>query len=418
MFPFALGEWQYVDALSLISFMNILMVNPSHPDKPHISAVRAWRFSQELAKRGHRVVLLTVESPKSSQSRRTFADSHDWSKPLVMEVKAASVAESTHFIAARKIKTVWDMVRHGGAQHNWVRKALEKFLQELPLRPDIVWCTFGQMEAVIGGSRIASSLGIPWVLDIKDNWELYVPLGLRRFMVWRTHGASAVTSNALFTADKVKKWQHRTATVIYSGVDEAFFHSAEASSADSIFTINIVGGLYFEQHLKTLLYGIQLWVETLDSEERGRVRLHYLGGDVQRFSEVSSQLTQNIVTKVMGYLPVNDMAAHCREAAVNAYVANRFGFHHKLLELLACDCPVMACPAESDESRRLARDVGGVLLEVADSSSVLFSLARIFETWRNKKSQQVDPRLQRRYGWPEQAGMLERVLIKATGLNR
>ena len=70
---------------------------------------------------------------------------------------------------------------------------------------------------------LAKAFGCPWVLDIKDNWELYVPSGLRRLMAWRTRGWAAVTANAEFTARKANIWQRSDAAIIYSGVDDVFF---------------------------------------------------------------------------------------------------------------------------------------------------------------------------------------------------
>ena len=68
-------------------------------------------------------------------------------------------------------------------------------------QPDIVWTTFGSLEAVLVAKRAAARRRCPWVLDIKDNPEVFIPAGLRKVMAWRTRGCAALTANAQFTAD-------------------------------------------------------------------------------------------------------------------------------------------------------------------------------------------------------------------------
>ena len=148
----------------------------------------------------------------------------------------------------------------------------------------------------------------------------------------------------------------------------------------------------------------------LGEEDKGKVRVQYLGGDERKFIKLAQQLAPGLETKVMGYLPVGHLAVHCQKAAVNAYIGYRSAFHHKLLELLACDRPVMVCPAESDESKRLARAAGAVLLEVQDARAVLLALKKIFSIRQSNRNKDRSKRSLRGYGWPEQAAALERVL--------
>lgn len=395
--------------------MNILMINPVHPATPHISAVRAWRFACELAALGHKVMLLTAaQQGQPPDSIKRIAD-HDWKQVFIFAcVTTNPVAEARVRLPKplRKVVTVWRMLRHGGKQREWSVNAVRAAasLSE-HFAPDVIWCTFGMMEAVVAAKRIAASAGCPWILDIKDNWELYVPRGLRRLMVWRTRGWAAVTANARFTAENARLWQKAEARIIYSGVDEVFFAREQNYDGSArTFCINLVGGIYFAERLESFLGGIEAWAKDLLPIQRSRVVVRYLGVNGQLVAEVAQRCLPSIKIEIMGYVGVDRMAYFCQGAVVNAYIAHPGGFHHKLLELLACGRPLVACPSESMESRDLARQASGVLLEVADSAQVSMELSRLHRSWLAAPAQPASPDQIRRYSWVNQAKVLEQVL--------
>ena len=179
--------------------MNVLMVNPVHPSTPHISAVRAWRFAEELAHRGHRVILLTAHRADGDPTQSPTVATHDWHEPLVMSFAGIN-RKAPGFSLPRPLRraaTAVRMLRDGGRNGAWVRASVAGITPSLAaFKPDVVWCTFGAMEGVIAAKQIANVVGCPWVLDVKDNWELYVPRGMRRLMAWRVKGWSALTANA------------------------------------------------------------------------------------------------------------------------------------------------------------------------------------------------------------------------------
>ena len=395
------------------------MINPVHPDTPHISAVRAWRFAQGLAGLGHRVVLLTAGSAAEDGRTGSQLAAHDWTKPYVLAVDAGKQVKTRLPSLFSKIRTVWCMLRDGGAQGEWVHNSLQAIQQGAEhFRPDVVWCTFGMLESVVVARRIADALVRPWVLDIKDNWELYVPSGLRRLMAWRTRGWAAVTANAKFTADKATKWQHAQAKIIYSGVDEAFFVSSARSDVKGERSVNLVGSLYFPEHLAVLLAGIGRWHGALPEEERRKVTVRYLGGDVAMFTTAAREWIPQIRIEARGYVPIQEMAVSCRGAAVNMYVAHHGGFHHKLLELLACGRPLLAYPGESDESRNLVRSAGGELLEPASAEQVGGMLADIFSRLPVFSQGMAADTPLRRYAWENQSRALEEVLLNAKSVSQ
>lgn len=394
--------------------MDILLVNPAHPRIAHVSAVRAWQFACELARRGHRVVLLSAAGESTECERGEHLQAHDWSRPYVLtpEVWEQFPADHAGSAALRKASTALRLVMSGGHQHRWVAGAVAAMVA---LRdrfcPEAIWATYGKMEAAIAAKRIARALGKPWVLDLKDSWELFVPGVLRRIMAWRIRGWTAMTANSEFNRELARVWHGADATVVYSGIDAAFF-DAPGDPDPSTFDLVLVGGLYSVGRLEALLAGLGTWVATLPAQEAMRVRLTYLGNDQARFEQATVPLHGCLAIRNPGFVPVGEMAALCRNAAMNLYIAFDM-FHHKLLELLASGRPLLAFPLETEESRRLARDVGGDLIEPADAAGVARALDAAYHAWRSGAGLPVRPP-SRTYSWQAQTRLLEEVLRRAT----
>ena len=392
--------------------MRLLLIHPTHPSTPHISAVRMWRFAQEMAKRGHHVALLCAP-PKGGQATHIAEVArHDWQAPFLLacETGRAGWLDKDRLPSyARKMVTAWRMLHRGGDLGRWadnIVRAAHKLGRTF--MPDLVWTTFGFMEAVIAARRAARTLQCPWVLDIKDNWELCVPFGLRRLMAARTLGWAALTANASFTQVKASRWQRDEATVVYSGIDDAFFGDGHrVKLEDDLFVVNLIGGLYFQDRLEEFLAGIRQWTARLTPQERDRVQLRYLGGNAQMFEEAAARADLGIPYKSLGYRPVAEMAGHCRQAVVNAYIATPLGFHHKLLELLASAKPVLAFPDEDEEARTLALQVAGDLRTPSTAEAVAAELARLHSEWQPGTASSPDPATLRAYSWASQAEILE-----------
>ena len=399
--------------------MNVLMINPVHPDTPHISAVRAWRFACELAALCHKVVLLTSSREAREPDCVASLATHDWTKVLILACGPLDRGQARQVRPPgllRKGLTAWRMLHHGGKEWSWSVNAVNaaKRLSEYFV-PDVIWCTFGMMEAVVAAKRIAASAHRPWILDIKDNWELYVPRGLRRVMTWRIRGWAAITANSRFAAEKARVWQRTAARVVYSGVDEAFFERGPSLEAEANqFCINVVGGIYFPSQLEALLTGIEAWAARLSPKVRGRVSVRYLGGDGKLFAEVAKRCLRVIQFEVCGYVPVKRMARLCQAAVLNAYVAHAGGFHHKLLELLACGRPVLVCPAEDEEARDLARKASAELIEAGEPAQVTVVLEKLHQTWLRAPARLNSAEAFHHYSWTGQTKALEQTLAATT----
>jgi glycosyltransferase involved in cell wall biosynthesis len=389
--------------------VNLLLVNPVHPETAHISAVRASRFADELAQRGHRVVLLCAGAPTPVPAD---VAGHDWRRPMVVPVPADAAIAGALPGPLGRLDTAVRLLLHGGRQGRWVANATAAAEALAPrFRPDVLWATFGRLESIVAGRRIARRLGIPWVLDLKDKWELFVPSGMRRLVARRTRGWSAMTANSAVNIEQAARWHGGRAELIYSGIDDAVLPGPGSGPDRARFVVNLVGSLYFPDQVDGFLVGLRLWCEQLPAAARAKVALHYLGGDAEMMRTCFEGAGLDIELVAAGYLRPQALAEACGRAAVNAYVAYPGSFHHKLLELLACNRPVVAYPGESPEAHALAAGIGGALFSPTDPADLAALLGRLHEGWL---AGQPAPAVvgADRYSWRAQAALLEETLSR------
>lgn len=394
--------------------MNVLLVNPSHPAVKHISGVRAWRFASELAARGHRVILLTAAGPDGSLTAGADLREHDWAVPYVLV--PAQLAEATSRLRPallRRVETGLRMVTSGGYQGAWSNVAVAT-MRNIggAFRPNVIWATYGKMEAVLLAKRLARHFQAPWVLDLKDNWELYVPKGLRRLMAWRTRGWARLTANGELTADQGAKWQRMRPSLIYSGVDNVFLqrHPAPANLGGCV-ALNLIGGLYFDRPLEVLMQGIARWAVARPAGALP-IHVHYFGVDSARFLSAAPHLTDRVEYSAAGYVDSTTLSAACQHALANAYIGHPGTFHHKTLELLAAGRPLLVCPGERDESRRLTAQVAGQLVEADTPEAIAQACQRLEAIWQPSSQPLPNPRCER-FAWAAQTELLEKVLLDA-----
>ena len=341
---------------------------------------------------------------------------HDWEIPFVLPCTDGAEASSKGMRMFGKFATVARMFLQGGRQSSWIRHAvLAAGCLNAVFKSDVVWCTFGKMEAVFAARRVAALTGCPWILDIKDNWELYVPRGLRRIMVWRTSGWAVVTTNAEFTGHMARKWQRATPTVIYSGVEDVFYERAVSGSSRANFRINLIGSLYHRNLLRMFLKALREWTNEIGKTTSATIELCYMGTDNAMLDEELEYYPPGISVRRLGYVSIGEMAVNCRNGSINVYIAHSGTFHHKLLELLACGRPLLAIPQEDDESRNLVRQSGGQLIEAADLIAIKTAMVRVYRNCMNKA---VGAAPDRRYVWRKQAQQLETVLNAVISADR
>lgn len=397
--------------------MNVLMAYPVHPATPHISAVRAWRFAGELAGRGHRVVFVTGEREGQHGVAVPNLAAHDWAEPAlyVCPLRSGVPDRPTGHWSIRRANTALRMLRDGGRYAEWVRSAVATAAAiARRFRPDVVWCTLGMLESVFAARRIAIDHACGWVLDVKDNWDLYIPRGIRRPVAWRIRGWAAVTANAEYTAAVAARYLGTVPTVIYSGVDDVFYRTpADDAGERRGFVLNLVGSVYDQERLAALMSGIREWLDCLPDGTKSEIRFRYLGADTEMVAKAAGIHLSARMLELPGYVSAGILASYCKSAAANIYISYPATFHHKLLELLCCGVPVIAVGQGRGEFATLAAAIGGRLIAVEEHSRLMGTLDLVHAEWSCGTAARKLVDVDRRFSWARQTEVLESVLERA-----
>lgn len=405
----------------------IVMVNHCHPDMPHVCATRLRQFAEALARRNNRVVLLAAgsEALGASPPARTVAtelETHDWSRPYVL---ACMPRRRPMLERAREGRCPAVLGRgllagqyafRGGVFDDWTagtrpywRVLAEKFA------PRVVWATFGNTDAWRIARGIARHSGCPWVMDLKDSWESFIPSVLRRSLARRFSGAAAATALSQAHALEVDRWFQRPAEVVYSGFPTTLSAGADAPIDEGTVRLTVVGSLYGRPHLDAMIAGIAAWLARRRAGNASPdVVVAYLGSEGGVFRAAAAGLAGRCRVETPGTVPLSDMLAILRRARANLFLRNdRVLFHHKIFEMLAADRPIICLPEECDEAKGIVRGVGGKLFSCGTADDVRTALDRIEAGPLGPSG--VSREALERYSWEGQAVTLERVLHGAAG---
>jgi hypothetical protein len=397
--------------------MRVVFVNHSHPAMPHVSGQRAWRFAQELAKRGHQVILICEwrEGAPPAPDADHMADllaGHDWSQPLIVAVKPSPVPLLERVRSprtatfTRKALVVRSYLSASGMFTDF-SGAAEQYLPVLAqaFKPQAVWGIFGNTDCWLIAQRLAQLAACGWAGDMKDAWDWWIPSGLRNVLARRFRDMAAGTANAEFHAESFARWFPTRPAVVYSGVDDEWIHAAIEPLED--FRVMLVGGLYGKDDFARWMAGFQSWLRTKSEDDRRQISFCYAGSDSARVMPAAQGLEGLIGVDVRGYVPLPELAALCKGSAVNAYLWSSTTFHHKLIELLCCRRPIISFPGERDESVRLAKDTGGSLNVCATGDDLQSAWEAIWQGGRQPLSGTEELR---HLTWAAQANRLEAVL--------
>lgn len=347
--------------------MRAVFVNHYHPDAPHVGAVRLREFARAMAARNHQVVLLTESlnrsDPAPDPARLPAAlAAHDWARPFVLACppRPCRVLDRTRDGSlARPLRAAvlgGLYLGRGAVFPDWaagVRPMLAPLAESF--RPQMTWATFGNTEAWRIARAVARYAGAPWVMDIKDSWDVFIPAPFRRLVAARFDDAAALT--ALSNAYLIHGGRRFRAPgkVVHSGLPQALLDRPPPQGAGH--RLMLTGSTYGAATLAGMLDGLRRWLDS----GRDDVTFTYAGTEAARVAEAAAGLPCTV--EIHDFLPLEQLMTLQAEAFINLYccvdAADRF--HHKLLELLAADRPVACLPAEAAEAGRLTAEVGGLL---------------------------------------------------------
>ncbi|AUB83868.1 hypothetical protein THSYN_24930 [Candidatus Thiodictyon syntrophicum] len=278
-------------------------------------------------------------------------------------------------VMLRKALVTWSYLRHSGMFTDF-SQATQPYLTVLAreFQPQATWGLFGNTDCWLIAQRLGRLAGCPWAADMKDSWEVFMPSTLQTIIARRFSDMAASTANAEFNAQVLSRWFPSQPCVVYSGVDRSFADAAPTRLDQGVFRLTLTGSIYDHGSLEAFIDGLSEWLTKLTGVKPVGVEIVYAGGDHAIVRPALERLAGLARVEAHPYLPLPELAALCRSAAVNTYLWDPNCFHHKLLELLACGRPVLAFPGETEESRGLAADTGGELFCCAASADLAETL--------------------------------------------
>ncbi len=372
--------------------MRAVFVNHCHPDTPHVCATRMREFAWALASRGHQIVLLTetLDGAPGELSPAVVAQEirqHDFSTPYYLacppsEMRAArTLRDGALPWGIRQLVILWLFFRHHGVFTDWLggaRPILETLASEF--RPDLVWGTFGNTDCWNISRDLAHRAGCPWIADIKDPWQAFIPSPLRTRLARRYADAALMTVFSSTHAAAAEEYFPQTKQVIPSGLNPETISQAEVQSGDDDIWISLTGSVYTPENLTVLLGAITHWASGLDDATRAKITFHYAGAESESVEAQLGQLEAIVNTRVQERLAQQDYFDLLKSCRLNIYLTNQNTFHQKTLELLATGRPAVAFPAETHEATDIAEKYGSTLLSCASTDDIVRALGSVLST--------------------------------------
>ena len=404
--------------------MKALFINYAHPDIKHISGVRLRRFAEEMANFGHQIVLLTstegaesleVENPGAVMTRM---GAHDWSKPFHIACKADTsrilrgVRNGKLPRPVRIPVIAYSYVFRSGMFWDWVEntKAFWPIFAK-KFDPDMVFPTFGNIDSLYVAKKIAGIAGCPWVMDIKDSLEIFIPLIFHGIVRHRFKNVSGITLNAKMRQNESIKWfaNGKMPKVIYSGIENNLSKQYLCPNKNAC-RISFIGS-FIPEYMVDFLKILNEWIKTHKSKN---ILLRYAGAMAILFKKLVEENCTEFGESnldIQNYLKGNAFEAYCSKADINAYIWDQKTFHHKTLELFSRGRPVLTYPGETEEAKQLAIDAGAELICCTSKKGLLAAFDDIFSR-KSETLHRLDTQKLKRFTWENQARELEKHITR------
>lgn len=396
--------------------MRLVFVNHLHPAAPHIAGVRLRSLAEGLAGKGHQVVLLTQslnpDDPPPVDVEAALA-AHDWSRPFVLGCPPApspllaSLRAGTLPRPLRMVAIAWLYLVHGGVFPDWYNGTRRYWkLVATTFRPEVTLGTFGNTDAWLIARKLARLAGCPWVMDVKDSWQAFIPAPFRHLLARRFKDAAAMTTLSGSHLEAARQRFPVPGTVVHSGFPRELAWTYPSGAG---FRLLVTGGLYGLG--EAMVAGAVDWLERLPEAERAQAVFTYAGTEHAAMAESAARLSRLCTVEIHPFLPLKQLVELQREAFLNLYAKSTAGpdwFHHKVLELLCAGRPMVSIPAEGVEAVRIAAEVKGELRSCNGPRSLAEVCAAAWA--RRDRAVEVDRIRLGAYSWEGQAEVLERLL--------
>lgn len=357
--------------------MRAVFINSCHPDTPHVCGLRARAFAEALAAMGHEIILVTEPFEQTGEftGLDTLPDlfkEHDWtlpcriSTPFISGSSLPAIRDGRYPAILRQPLIALHFLRHGGVFEDWCR-GTRPYLPVIAkeFAPDIIWAVFGHTGCWRMGQELARIADCPWVADKKDPWAAFIPAPFRRLIADRFRDAAHLTAISSAHVDMMRRWNADIpATTIYSGVSKSFLSPPpeNATTEPATRSILLCGSIYDSEALQAVYQSLAQWLDRQPDALADKISVAYAGADTDLFYAATDPLKGRCAIDGYGQLPLAELHARQRQAAVNLHLHYApVLFHHKIVELFAAERPVLCYPGESDEAAAIAEKVGAPL---------------------------------------------------------
>ncbi len=395
--------------------MRAVFVNHCHPQMDHVCALRMGSFAEAMAEKGHRIVVLsgplgTGHTNVSIADHRRRLAAHDFSKPYLLPCKPMPAPLLERLRRGRlpgglsQAVVAAEYLIRGGVFNDWRRAAGPAVhMLAAEFAPDVVWATFGNTDAWNIARGLAALAGCPWVADVKDNWDHYIPYPLRGWLAGRYAGAARFTALSQSHAELVTRRFGAPARVIYSGFGKP------QEVANDQFRIVVSGSIYDGRALAVMVEGVVAW---MDREPPGEpVEICYFGNDYRLAETVLATMGGRCKVVVRHWLEPEELAPLLGRATVILEPRHPpMLYHHKFGGYMASGRPVICLPGGTAECRGIARDINAPLFSCDTATEVTAAMRSIAAG----NYPTPDKNRLAAYSWSRQAAALEDILAEAS----
>jgi len=264
-----------------LTLRNVLIVSYYFPPAGEVGVHRILRFLRNLPEFGWRGIVLTAGNAKVQQfepalvekvpadvivHRSSSFESLNYGQSL--NNQAPTPRSSSHFLRLAELpKDLWRYLAIPDDKIGWVPSAVRagaRLIKEHDIQAILV--SGKPFSSYIIGHRLHRSLGIPWLMDVRDLWHLnrrsrpksrlhsLINGWLERQLV---HSASFVIANTPGNRqDFIKNYSECCPdkfVTITNGYDRLDFSGTGARKFEK-FTISFIGSFYFQPEVRSSLY--------------------------------------------------------------------------------------------------------------------------------------------------------------------
>lgn len=392
--------------------MNFVFINYVHPCSGSVSAKRLYSFAKESCAQDHKVIFICTgdhTAPDIYHEEVTKQRFEKWNgkEPFIISVPDTNVYFQKLHPVVNKIRIAYNYLIHRRLFPRWEEGsiAIRKFILE-NYQVDMVYATFGDTTTIKIAKHLAKDANASYVMDIKDPWNIFIPAIFQRWIARYFNDVSAITANSDFTWGNSKKsFRNKAAHIIYSGVDAPIKFNSDfvLKNAGSKY-IFLSGSIYDKVLLTELVQVLTNW-ETQYPGRNELITFVYAGVNASIVEEYRVELEKKYRVQIFDQLSEELYYSLCAYSSLNMYIKSPRTFHHKLIDLLVFNKPLMAYPSEDAEGLKIVEGESGNLISTEELRAFLNTLSL-------SESQLRIESLYSNYSWRVQTTQLLNVLLK------